>query len=51
MWVLAADRKIVARQMTYVPALFHIFDEILVNAADNKHRNTGAPLQFGFVSS
>ncbi|XP_032242612.2 DNA topoisomerase 2-alpha isoform X2 [Nematostella vectensis] len=30
---------IVNREITYVPGLFKIFDEILVNAADNKQRD------------
>ncbi len=29
----------VNRQVTYVPGLYKIFDEILVNAADNKQRD------------
>ena len=29
----------VEREVTYVPGLFKIFDEILVNAADNKQRD------------
>ena len=40
MWVWDAERKrIVARSITYVPALYKIYDEILVNAADNKQRD------------
>ena len=31
--------KMVLRDVTYVPAFFKIFDEILVNAADNKARD------------
>lgn len=30
----------VQREITYVPGLYKIFDEILVNAADNKQRDT-----------
>lgn len=30
---------IVKRQVTYVPGLYKIFDEIIVNAADNKQRD------------
>jgi len=30
---------IVQQECSYVPALLHIFDEILVNAADNQHRD------------
>lgn len=32
-------RKIVTRSISYVPGLYKIFDEILVNAADNKTRD------------
>lgn len=39
MWVID-DGKMVQRQVTYVPGLFKIFDEILVNAADNKQRDS-----------
>ena len=40
MWVFdEADNKIVHREITYTPGLFKIFDEILVNAADNKQRD------------
>ncbi|CAG9536423.1 unnamed protein product [Cercopithifilaria johnstoni] len=40
MWVydLKTDR-IVQREISYVPGLYKIFDEILVNAADNKQRD------------
>ena len=39
MWVLdAKTKRIVKKQTTYVPGLFKIFDEIMVNAADNKQR-------------
>lgn len=31
--------KMVQREITYVPGLYKIFDEILVNAADNKQRD------------
>lgn len=34
-----SDDKIVLRSITYVPGLYKIFDEILVNAADNKIRD------------
>ena len=33
------NEKIEYREITYVPGLFKIFDEILVNAADNKQRD------------
>lgn len=32
------NNKIVFRKVTYIPALLKIFDEILVNAADNRQR-------------
>ncbi|CAK7330893.1 unnamed protein product [Dovyalis caffra] len=38
LWVLEND-KMVHRSVTYVPGLYKIFDEILVNAADNKQRD------------
>ncbi|KAL7748705.1 DNA topoisomerase 2 [Sorochytrium milnesiophthora] len=38
MWVFE-DGKFVHRSITYVPGLYKIFDEILVNAADNKIRD------------
>jgi DNA topoisomerase-2 len=38
LWVYEGD-KIVHRSVTYVPGLYKIFDEILVNAADNKQRD------------
>ena len=38
MWVLDGT-KMVQRNVQYVPGLLKIFDEILVNAADNKRRD------------
>lgn len=38
MWVLDAA-TIVNRQVTFTPGLYKIFDEIIVNAADNKQRD------------
>merc|ERR1711974_430607 len=38
MFVLDDDGNIVNREITYVPGRYKIFDEILVNAADNKQR-------------
>ncbi|KAJ6984804.1 hypothetical protein NC653_022951 [Populus alba x Populus x berolinensis] len=38
LWVFEND-KMVHRSVTYVPGLYKIFDEILVNAADNKQRD------------
>lgn len=43
MWVFE-DEKMVQRQITYVPGLYKIFDEILVNAADNKQRDPNMDL-------
>lgn len=34
-----ATCTIVKRQVSYVPGLYKIFDEIIVNAADNKQRD------------
>lgn len=40
MWVYdTALKKMVYREIKYVPGLYKIFDEILVNAADNKQRD------------
>ena len=40
MFVLNSDTgRIVERTVTYTPGLYKIFDEILVNAADNKQRD------------
>ncbi|KAI3440827.1 DNA topoisomerase 2 [Psidium guajava] len=38
LWVYEDD-EMVHRPITYVPGLYKIFDEILVNAADNKQRD------------
>ncbi|XP_076055867.1 DNA topoisomerase 2 isoform X2 [Oratosquilla oratoria] len=38
-WVYDYEDGIVQREITYVPGLYKIFDEILVNAADNKQRD------------
>ncbi|XP_027113751.1 DNA topoisomerase 2 [Coffea eugenioides] len=38
LWVFEND-AMVHRQISYVPGLYKIFDEILVNAADNKQRD------------
>lgn len=35
----ASRKKIVTKSISYVPGLYKIFDEILVNAADNKTRD------------
>lgn len=39
MWVYDEEAGLTQREITYVPGLFKIFDEILVNAADNKVRD------------
>lgn len=40
MWVYDKESKrMVQRELSYVPGLYKIFDEILVNAADNKQRD------------
>lgn len=39
LWVYDDDEGMVCRSVTYVPGLYKIFDEILVNAADNKQRD------------
>ncbi|XP_056375982.1 DNA topoisomerase 2-beta isoform X2 [Hyla sarda] len=39
MWVYDEDVGMNCRDITYVPGLYKIFDEILVNAADNKQRD------------
>ena len=40
MWVYdAATESIIFRPCTFVPGLYKIFDEIIVNAADNKQRD------------
>ena len=42
MFVLTADSgRISNKTITYTPGLYKIFDEILVNAADNKQRDPG----------
>ena len=38
MWVFE-DAKMVNKSVTYTPGLYKIFDEILVNASDNKQRD------------
>ncbi|XP_009992519.1 PREDICTED: DNA topoisomerase 2-alpha [Chaetura pelagica] len=39
MWVFDEDVGLNYRDVTFVPGLYKIFDEILVNAADNKQRD------------
>lgn len=40
MWVYDEDVGLNCRDVTFVPGLYKIFDEILVNAADNKQRDS-----------
>jgi hypothetical protein len=48
MWAFDSDTKrMVHREIKYVPGFFKIVDEILVNAADNKVRK---PLQLACCS-
>lgn len=39
MWVYEEGQGMVFRDVSYCPGLYKIFDEILVNAADNKIRD------------
>ncbi|GFO18402.1 DNA topoisomerase 2 [Plakobranchus ocellatus] len=40
MWVMDTEaNQMVQKDITYVPGLYKIFDEIIVNAADNKQRD------------
>ncbi|XP_029428608.1 DNA topoisomerase 2-alpha [Rhinatrema bivittatum] len=39
MWVFDEEDGLNCRDVTFVPGLYKIFDEILVNAADNKQRD------------
>ncbi|KAM9296239.1 DNA topoisomerase 2-alpha [Gastrophryne carolinensis] len=39
MWVYDDEDGLNCREVTFVPGLYKIFDEILVNAADNKQRD------------
>lgn len=40
MWIMNRESNhMERREITYVPGLFKIFDEILVNACDNKQRD------------
>ena len=44
MWVWDEGAGMVNREVTFVPGLYKIFDEILVNAADNKQRDISMDL-------
>jgi DNA topoisomerase-2 len=40
MWLYDEEQETMfQKEITYVPGLYKIFDEILVNAADNKQRD------------
>ncbi len=40
MWVLSDNEKFFEeREIEYIPGLYKIFDEILINAADNYRKN------------
>lgn len=40
MWIYdSEENKMIQKEVTFVPGLYKIFDEILVNAADNKQRD------------
>jgi len=39
MWVYDEDTGMQLRDISYVPGIYKIFDEVLVNAADNKQRD------------
>ncbi|CAG2114760.1 unnamed protein product, partial [Medioppia subpectinata] len=39
MWVFDDEKGMELRDISYVPGLYKIFDEVLVNAADNKQRD------------
>lgn len=40
MWVYdSTEEKMISKQVSFAPGLFKIFDEIIVNAADNKQRD------------
>lgn len=42
LWVVTPDLQFDLQQISYVPALYKIFDEILVNAADNFVKNSNS---------
>ena len=39
MWVYMEEGGMTLKEITYVPGFYKIFDEILVNAADNKQKD------------
>jgi DNA topoisomerase-2 len=41
MWLPAGDGSLAKQEVEYIPALCKLFDEVLVNAADNKQRDKG----------
>jgi len=49
-WVLeSATGQIVNKTITFVPGLYKIFDEIVVNAADNKQRDPRYKIFYFFI--
>jgi DNA topoisomerase-2 len=45
MWIWNFEtEKMIKKEITFVPGLYKIFDEILVNAADNKQRDSSMSL-------
>ncbi|KAK5660493.1 hypothetical protein OQA88_13041 [Cercophora sp. LCS_1] len=51
MWVFNKNEKLMEyRKVSYVPGLYKIFDEILVNAADNSQRKSDPPMTYLKVS-
>ena len=50
MWVFdPTTKKMVYRTINFVPGLYKIFDEILVNAADNKVQSNDFKLNYLFM--
>ncbi|XP_054168345.1 DNA topoisomerase 2-alpha-like [Oppia nitens] len=41
MWVFDEEQGMQLKEISYVPGIYKIFDEVLVNAADNKQRDKG----------
>ena len=40
MWTLDSDNRFQYKKIQYIPGLYKIFDEVLVNAADNYQRDS-----------
>lgn len=50
LWVIDEDsERMTFREITFSPALYKIFDEILVNAADNKQRSDEAKVRMSYI--